>query len=88
MQIITNQNFSAMAKHFPTPKKKIQDPVHLQVAGSWQTSKGQAAKPTTIAKSSINQQFESEGFMLLFWGLSHLLLLLETFIDHQMSKQE
>lgn len=66
MQIITNQNFSAMAKPFPTPKKANPGPVHLQVAGSWQTSKGQAAKPTTTAKSSINQQFESEGFMLLF----------------------
>lgn len=75
-QIITTQNVNAVLEHFHIPGKvnpgNWSSPSSRELAN---TGKGQAAKPTTTAKSSINQQFESEGFTLPFWGLCNLLLL-------------
>lgn len=67
IQVITTQNFSAVLQHFHTPEEV--NPGNCSASHSGKlanTDKGQAAKPTTNAKSSINQQFESEGFTLPF----------------------
>lgn len=77
IQIITTQNFSAVLQRFHSPEEATPSVCSATSSGKLaNTGKGQAAKPTTNAKSSINQQFESEGFTLPFWGLGHLLLLL------------
>lgn len=76
-QIISTQNFSPVLQHFHAPEAAT--PGNCSAPRSEllaNTGKGQAAKPTTNAKSGINQQLESEGFTLPCWGLSHLLLLL------------